>query len=74
MGGKRDQGVSVSERAIGEQGIGERVIGEREILGEINRGVNEKKNTIWMKSLTIFSGELHLLHHYESNLSHLLAF
>ena len=30
--------------------------------------------TVWMKSLTMFSGALHLLHHYKSNLAHLLAF
>ena len=30
--------------------------------------------TVWMKSLTMFSGALHLLHHYESNFAHLLAF
>ena len=29
--------------------------------------------TVRMKSLTMFSGALHLLHHYKSNLAHLLA-
>ena len=31
-------------------------------------------HTVRMKSLTMFSGALHLLHHYKSNLAHLLAF
>ena len=30
--------------------------------------------TVRMKSLTIFSGVLHILHHYKSNLAHLLEF
>ena len=30
--------------------------------------------TVRMKSLTMFSGALHLLYHYKSNLAHLLAF
>ena len=30
--------------------------------------------TVWMKSLTMFSGALHLLHNYMRNLAHLLAF
>ena len=31
-------------------------------------------HTVWMKSLTIFSEELHLLHHYKCDFAHLLAF
>ena len=31
-------------------------------------------STVWMKSLTIFSGALHLLHHYKSDFTHLFAF
>ena len=27
-----------------------------------------------MKTLTIFSGQLHLLHHFKSDFAHLLAF
>ena len=34
----------------------------------------KKLRTGRMKSLTIFSGALHLLHHYKSNFIHLLAF
>ena len=30
--------------------------------------------TVWMKSLTMFSGILHLLHHHNRNFAHLLAF
>ena len=30
--------------------------------------------TVWMKIMTIFSGELHLLRHYESDFAHLLEF
>ena len=30
--------------------------------------------TVSMKSLITFSGDLHFLHHYDSNFSHLLAF
>ena len=30
--------------------------------------------TVWMKSLTNFTGALILLHHYKRNLAHLLAF
>ena len=33
-----------------------------------------RDTTAWMKSLTMFSGALHPLHHYKSNLAHLLAF
>ena len=29
--------------------------------------------TVRMKSLTIFSGELHLLHHFKSDFAHLLG-
>ena len=31
-------------------------------------------HTVWLKSVTIFSGGLHILHHYDSNFAHLLAF
>ena len=31
-------------------------------------------STVWMKSLTMFSGALHLPHNYKSNFAHLLAF
>ena len=34
----------------------------------------EELCTAWMKSLTTFSGALHLLHYYGINLAHLLAF
>ena len=30
--------------------------------------------TVWMKSLTVFSGALHLLHYYKINLANLLTF
>ena len=30
--------------------------------------------TAWLKSLTMFSGGLHLLHHHDTNLARLLAF
>ena len=46
MGGKRDRGVRVAERAIREQGIGERVIVERANLGASDWGVIERKNTV----------------------------
>ena len=45
---------------------------------EIGEGVirpsAHPSHTAWLKSLTMFSGALHLLHHYKSNLAHLLAF
>ena len=31
-------------------------------------------STLIMKSLTMFLGDLHILHHYEINIAHLLAF
>ena len=31
-------------------------------------------HTVWMKSVTMFSGALRLLRHYKSNLAHLLEF
>ena len=34
----------------------------------------QKRRTVWLKIPTNFSGALHLLHHYKSNLDHLLVF
>ena len=34
----------------------------------------QTKGTVSMKSLTIISGQLHLLHQFESDFAHLLAF
>ena len=31
-------------------------------------------NTVWMKSLTMFSEDLRLLHNHDINLAHILAF
>ena len=31
-------------------------------------------STVQIKGLTMFSGALHLLHHFKSNLAHLLEF
>ena len=36
--------------------------------------IYEVRCTVRMKSLTIISGELHLLHHFKSDFAHLLAF
>ena len=42
---------------------------EREILSIIET-LKEFRTTVQIKSLTNFSGALHLLHHYKSNLAH----
>ena len=34
----------------------------------------QNQTTVWMKGLTMFSEHLHILHHYNSNLNHILVF
>ena len=42
-------------------------------------GLDNLKNynmltNVWLKSVAIFSGALYILHHYDSNFAHFLAF
>ena len=37
------------------------------------RHLNQHDSTVWMKTLTILSGQLHLLHHFRRDCAHLLG-